>query len=99
LKPVLKATDAAPVHDGPTTSFVTGCLKIFPRRAFSDRLGVRNEGALKQLSSSFFRRICVASVHRNQIGVTPSAASNYQTRESPDEDGLICRKVGPNIPI
>src|SRR6266403_856468 len=27
------------------------------------------------------------------------ATSNYQTRESPDEDGLICRNLSPNIPI
>jgi TRAP-type C4-dicarboxylate transport system substrate-binding protein len=28
-----------------------------------------------------------------------SSASNYQTKEYSGEDGLICRNVGPNIPI
>src|SRR5258708_10722436 len=40
-------------------------------------------------------QVCAAT----SPGVTSSATSNYQTRESPDEDGLICRNLSPNIPI
>src|SRR5204863_629597 len=36
--------------------------------------------------------VCTAT----NSGVTASAPSNYQTRESPDEDGLICRNPSPN---
>src|SRR5437762_9580838 len=73
-------------------------FKNFLVRAFSDRLGVRNAGSLEPAGPSFFGRIFEASVHRNKLG-RYRKPSNYQTRESPDEDGLICRNVGPNIPI
>src|ERR1700687_2712322 len=39
------------------------------------------------------------SVRRSNIGASTNSASNYQTRENSDQDGLICRNVGPNIPI
>jgi TRAP-type C4-dicarboxylate transport system substrate-binding protein len=73
--------------------------KFFREGAFSDRLGVRNEGSLEPLGPSFFGRNFDACVHRNKRGRYHKQTSNYQTRESPDEGGLICRNVSPNILI
>jgi len=45
------------VQDGRTIGFVTGCLKIFPRRAFEASLGLRMNAGLNAL----FRLLSVES--------------------------------------
>jgi hypothetical protein len=62
LKPVLKATDAANVQDGPALPFVTRRLKNFPHKAFRTSCRVQ-----EKVWFVFFPSNLSASVRRSKI--------------------------------
>jgi TRAP-type C4-dicarboxylate transport system substrate-binding protein len=83
----------------PRPCLLPAVSKIFREGLFQAISGVamkaRWNPRARLFSVASLMQVCAAT----SPGVTTSAASNYQTRESPDEDGLICRNLSPNIPI